>query len=86
MGLWDVADVEVSSTKEVSSEALSAVGEEGRLIGSETMIADGFDLELKVVEPGQRDVIESCTGRLLFRLLINNDVVDDRDLCLSLWG
>ena len=56
------------------------------MIGSETMVADGVDFELKVVEHGQRDIIESCTGRLLFRLLINNNVVDDRDLCLSFWG
>ena len=38
------------------------------------------------MESGQRVIIESRAGRFMFRLLVNSQVVDSRNLCLSVWG
>ena len=35
---------------------------------------------------GQRNVIESCAARFMFRLFVNGHVVDSRDLGVSFWG
>ena len=73
--MGDVVDVGVSSTTGVSIKALSAVGEEGRSIGGETMIVEGADCSGEGAESGSgretllRVVLEGCSGSLSTAML-----------------